>query len=545
MLLANPLPGVKLAQMYVPGLQTMGIVEPSFEPSNFRPFAMLEAQEIPVFEGNWVLHHDSGMVTVESDENFARALKQPPLAEVQTAFAVSGYYRFYLLDENDQVLEHDDAGNKIDGGIWHKNLLLDKFMDGLAVNPFNTLRNYLAVGTGSNEVQRLGGALTASQAAATVTSSAAFFLAGDVGSDVVFSTGERAKITAFVNTTTVTVAVSQNVAATTFRVEFVNQTALQTEVQRTSSNGGFGDVSNYSAGGNLHTTDYTISRVVTLAANQTLTEFGFSEATSSAGGVNIRQLFRDAGGNPIPIVIASGKKVRVDHRFLGTVPFITETKEFSYEERDAANNTLPAIQAASNATPIQITTATAHGYSTGQKLELYGITGNTGANGVFTITVTGATTFTLQGSVGNGVYNAGTGRIARRIACQCTFFTNNATSSTSNPYTTFEPNNAFVRVGSRASLGSSAAPNIDISFLTGHGLATYANDAYVAGSFSRRKRATLTEAEGNGDIFAWVLSQGGASSYAHGYKVVLDPEKIVKLNTHTLELSLVVTWRRG
>src|SRR5258708_6310876 len=71
----------------------------------------------------------------------------------------------------------------------------------------------------------------------------------------------------------------------------------------------------------------------------------------------------------------------------------------------------PAINiiAASNASPIAITTASPHGLQTGTQVTISGVTGNTAANGAFAITVTGPATFTLNGSTGNGAWiNGGT-----------------------------------------------------------------------------------------------------------------------------------------
>jgi hypothetical protein len=74
-------------------------------------------------------------------------------------------------------------------------------------------------------------------------------------------------------------------------------------------------------------------------------------------------------------------------------------------------NTALSITAATNATPIAITTASAHHLSTGQNVNIAGAIVNTAANGAFVVTVTGATTLTLNGSAGNGVYG-GSGVLA-------------------------------------------------------------------------------------------------------------------------------------
>lgn len=65
-----------------------------------------------------------------------------------------------------------------------------------------------------------------------------------------------------------------------------------------------------------------------------------------------------------------------------------------------------AIASSTNASPIVITTAAAHGYTTGQKVAIVGHAVNTNANGRWVVTVTGPTTFELDGSVGNGVGGA-------------------------------------------------------------------------------------------------------------------------------------------
>ncbi len=65
------------------------------------------------------------------------------------------------------------------------------------------------------------------------------------------------------------------------------------------------------------------------------------------------------------------------------------------------------VVGASNPGVITITTAAAHGLATADQVTITGVTGNTAANGTFTIVVTGLTTFTLDGSAGNGAYAGG------------------------------------------------------------------------------------------------------------------------------------------
>lgn len=70
------------------------------------------------------------------------------------------------------------------------------------------------------------------------------------------------------------------------------------------------------------------------------------------------------------------------------------------------------ISGATHATPIVITVAANSGLKTGDRLAISGITGNTGANGEWSIEFVTATTYKLLGSAGNGNYG-GTPRAAQ------------------------------------------------------------------------------------------------------------------------------------
>jgi hypothetical protein len=77
------------------------------------------------------------------------------------------------------------------------------------------------------------------------------------------------------------------------------------------------------------------------------------------------------------------------------------------------------ISGATNATPIVITLNSGHGLKNGDRLSISGITGNTGANGEWTLGSVGATTATLLGSVGNGTYG---GSPVASVLCDTTPF---------------------------------------------------------------------------------------------------------------------------
>jgi hypothetical protein len=65
------------------------------------------------------------------------------------------------------------------------------------------------------------------------------------------------------------------------------------------------------------------------------------------------------------------------------------------------------VTAASNTNPIVITTSTPHGLSNNQLVGVYGVQGNTSANGGFNVTVVNSTQFALNGAVGNANYTTG------------------------------------------------------------------------------------------------------------------------------------------
>lgn len=71
-----------------------------------------------------------------------------------------------------------------------------------------------------------------------------------------------------------------------------------------------------------------------------------------------------------------------------------------------ANKETGTITGATNASPIVVTCAS-HGLTTGMKVTISGVLGNTAANGTFVITRIDANTFSLDGSTGNGAYTSG------------------------------------------------------------------------------------------------------------------------------------------
>jgi len=72
------------------------------------------------------------------------------------------------------------------------------------------------------------------------------------------------------------------------------------------------------------------------------------------------------------------------------------------------DGTPTAVSSVTNTTPISVTTAAPHGYETGQTVSITDVGGAVFANGSFVISVTGANTFTLDGTAGaGGTYTSG------------------------------------------------------------------------------------------------------------------------------------------
>lgn len=86
-----------------------------------------------------------------------------------------------------------------------------------------------------------------------------------------------------------------------------------------------------------------------------------------------------------------------------------------------------SISSSTNANPIAVTTAAAHGLSTGDVVAIAGHAVNTNANGVWVVTVTNTTVFTIP-TAGNGTGTA-TGTVMKMIIDSDLVFTVNSVFS--------------------------------------------------------------------------------------------------------------------
>lgn len=137
--------------------------------------------------------------------------------------------------------------------------------------------------------------------------------------------------------------------------------------------------------------------VITVTGNNTFTlngSTGNGAYTSGGTAVVAARLRRGVFGSPVGTHNIGSAFLRLDDGV------------FVWEADPTLVGFPVVITAASNASPISIT-ANNHGFFTGQSVSISGVLGNTAANGQWVITVTGANTFTLNGSTGNGAYTSG------------------------------------------------------------------------------------------------------------------------------------------
>jgi hypothetical protein len=118
---------------------------------------------------------------------------------------------------------------------WQKNLILDQGLDMVADTFYNQVFIACAAGTGTAPTGRDSGT-TGTVSGTTMISTAATFLSTDVGTDVLFDSGQSAKIETYVSPTEVTLLQSLTIsAATHFVFQYVNQGSLGDELKRTTN----------------------------------------------------------------------------------------------------------------------------------------------------------------------------------------------------------------------------------------------------------------------------------------------------------------------
>ena len=101
------------------------------------------------------------------------------------------------------------------------------------------MTSYISIGNGSIDTEIDSGAITASQSADSVSSSAEVFLSDMVGHTIKWDTGEEAMITAYTSTQSVTVTPSQTVASGQFTIHCTGLTDLDHYVAQVTPSTGY------------------------------------------------------------------------------------------------------------------------------------------------------------------------------------------------------------------------------------------------------------------------------------------------------------------
>lgn len=170
----------------------------------------------------------------------------------------------------------------------------------------NALFGSVKVGSGSGPVKRGSGAVTfdfAGSGTVTVTASAGFFVAGDVGRVLKVADGTEITVTAYTSGTVVTGTTTGTPAnGQTGSVHYVNDTALSADLSSTVSAGTFSNVSTSFTSATGVFAHRRTADTGTASAGCTVTEMGWL----STGGVMVGRVVL-----PSPLGLLTGDKVRV------------------------------------------------------------------------------------------------------------------------------------------------------------------------------------------------------------------------------------------
>jgi hypothetical protein len=187
------------------------------------------------------------------------------------------------------------------------------------------------------------------------------------------------------------------------------------------------------------------------------------------------------------------------------------------------------VTGATNATPISIT-CVAHGYSTGDTVVLASVGGNTSANGVWEITVTGTDTFTLDGSVGNAAYTSG--GTVKQI--------NNAVVRLASPLTA-----TIASTGMRTTAWTASA-NVTTSLTTTNTKEHYVPDLITIGtSFTTGKAAYFAtgalDLSGYQQVSFWIYQAGGTIGAAGAIDIRLCSDTTGDTAVNTISVPNLAT----
>lgn len=205
------------------------------------------------------------------------------------------------------------GGEIISTEPWQDNLILDQGLDYVASTLYNQLFAACCAGTGTQATQRDPGT-TATVSGTALTAATACFSNADLAANVVFDSGQIAKIIGYTSPTQVTLSISLTISTGThFVIQYVNQAVLGSEVKRTNSY----LTTPGACGAMVSNESITLYRtfLFTPEANAiTYTELGFSP--QNVGGANL--FSRIVLANPVSLAgpsdqIPNGQQLQVKY----------------------------------------------------------------------------------------------------------------------------------------------------------------------------------------------------------------------------------------
>jgi hypothetical protein len=215
----------------------------------------------------------------------------------------------------------DGNGELVRSYPWQDNLILDQGLDKIATVLYNQLFAACCCGTGTQVTNRNPNT-TATVAGTALTAAAAAFSNADLDADVVFSSGQRFKITAYIDPQHVTLYTSGTIAtATAFTVQYTGQATLGNELKRTV-NCSQVPGANLSAVGDASITLQRTFIFTPEVAAITYSEVGFSDQTVAGPNLFSRILL----AQPVSLLgpqsqIPSGQALQVTYQLIISFDF--------------------------------------------------------------------------------------------------------------------------------------------------------------------------------------------------------------------------------
>lgn len=462
----------------------------------------------------------------------------------------TGLANRFMAQVIEQRPDHPDFGKVVFETPFNHNLILENGMNAIASNPICNLFTWCAIGSGTTPTEDDSGAITVTISGTAATAGTAFFGSGDVGKLLRCDTGEKAVISAFIDSTHVTLATSLTVASPTlFTMYRIAQNALATEVVRSANYlTGTGNCGTTVTGGVLthqRTFDFPIE-----VSDQTYNEVGFSSTNTPGANLNTRGIFAGA-----PVSVLTGQQLRVIYFFVVTATPVTQ------RTRAITISGWPSLQhpVVADATT-NLFTLVAHGFAANTQVQFIGTTAPAPLSfgTVYYVVTNTADTFSVAATSGGSTIDlttAGTAVVLLTNTNGTEQLTSLAfstiSSTTGNTTATSSALNEPRGFGSKGmALVDDATPVIfgtviNITGATGC-VQALTQDSYSTGSYTTTWRATYGTTVGNSSLIRQMFMSDGTSgnnANRDGLAYIFD-QKQEKTNLFTLTAVWSFTWDR-